>query len=166
MTQSKLKEELEYNPLDGSFIRLKSRGNQHGGSTINSKPNRNGYIDIRVHGLEEAGQSKKYKAHRLAWLYMTGSFPKHDIDHIDHSRANNKWDNLREVTKQENAKNRSVNYSSPSGVLGVTWHKGLFRWEVSLGGKYRGCFNDFHDAVDHRKKCIEEDGTYHKNHGT
>ena len=44
----------------------------------------------------------KYLAHRLAWLYVTGSWPSQDIDHIDGDPTNNRFANLREVTHQEN----------------------------------------------------------------
>lgn len=38
-----------------------------------------------------------YKVHRIAWLLETGAWPKDEIDHRDGNRANNRWDNLRDV---------------------------------------------------------------------
>ena len=48
----------------------------------------------------------KYKAHRIAWLLHTGEDPgaHFDIDHIDGCRTNNRFDNLRVVTRYENNK--------------------------------------------------------------
>lgn len=48
-----------------------------------------------------------YKASRLAWLYMTGEWPKYEMDHINHVKDDNRWVNLRDVTPAENCANRT-----------------------------------------------------------
>lgn len=166
MTIDILKEEIRYNPEDGTFVRLKSRGNQNGGSLIKNSLNRDGYMDIRVRGLEISGQSKKYKAHRLAWMYMTGSFPENEIDHINGIRNDNRWSNLREVTRSENQRNRAIQSNSPSGILGVTWCKRSFKWKVSFLGKHHGTFEHFWDAVSVRKNLEKENGSFEENHSS
>ena len=55
----------------------------------------NGYREIEIN-------DKKYKAHRLAWLYVYGEMPNKLIDHIDGNRSNNKISNLREATLDGN----------------------------------------------------------------
>lgn len=57
-----------------------------------------GYAHISLLG-------KKYKAHRLAWLYVYGHFPKNEIDHINRVRDDNRIANLRDVTRAENMQN-------------------------------------------------------------
>lgn len=57
-----------------------------------------GYRQIRI-------SKKLYKAHRLAFLVMTGRLPEGQIDHIDGDRANNAWGNLRECSNSENQQN-------------------------------------------------------------
>jgi hypothetical protein len=57
-----------------------------------------GYVTIGLLG-------KNYKAHRLAWFYVHGNWPRHFIDHIDGNRGNNAIRNLREASDIDNARN-------------------------------------------------------------
>jgi len=94
ITQKELKELLHYNPDTGIFTRLiKTASSVQIGDVAGCKHKANGYIIINVLGIP-------YRAHRLAWLYMTGRWPKHQVDHDDHIRHNNKWSNLFEATNQ------------------------------------------------------------------
>lgn len=83
---------------------------------------------------------KKYQAHRIVWLYMTGDFPNGCIDHIDRDATNNKWGNLRDVTLMENSKSMSMSSRNKSGVAGVSWDKKRSCWKAQIlaNGKY--CF--------------------------
>lgn len=123
--------------------------------------NVSGYIAISI-------DSKKYLAHRLAWLYMTGEWPENQTDHIDHVRDNNKWDNLRKATNQENLKNQSIRKNNESGITGVCWHKTANKWmayiNLSEGSKYLGIFTDWFEAACARKSADNKYG-FHENHG-
>lgn len=68
-----------------------------------------------------------YKAHRLAWFYMTGRWPKL-LDHKNRNRQDNRWCNLREATKRQNAGNTRIYKSSRSGLKGVAVQKGTGRF--------------------------------------
>ena len=59
--------------------------------------------------------NRLYHVHRVIWFYMTGNFPKDQIDHINHIRNDNRWINLREASIQENDKNRSKAINNISG---------------------------------------------------
>lgn len=107
-------------------------------------------------------------AHRLAWLYVTGVWPEHQIDHIDGDGLNNRWDNLREVTNQENQQNRKRMSRNTSGVIGVSFDKGMQKWSarIKAAGKYQylGCYDKLEDAAKARKDAEEKYG-FHKSYG-
>jgi len=63
----------------------------------------------------------KYRAARLAWLYVYGVWPEHDVDHIDGDNANNRISNLRDIPHQLNIQNqRRAHKGSKTGLLGVS----------------------------------------------
>ena len=101
MTQEYLKSLLDYNPETGKFIWKVSKNNRvKSGSeagTIQSSGHRSILID-----------KKDYLAHRLAWLWYYGRWPEDQIDHINHNPDDNRIENLREVSNQENGKNQSL----------------------------------------------------------
>ena len=148
LTQSRLKELLNYNPNTGNFvwrISLSSR------STIGSIAGtyRHGYRVIRIN-------NRNYYVHRLVWLYTHGQFPKNQIDHINRIRDDNRIDNLREVTNAQNHQNRGLSPQNKSGVCGVTWHKQDKKWRayIKLKGKsiHLGQYDNIKDAIVARKQ--------------
>ena len=78
---------------------------------------------------------KVYATHRLAFLYMTGAWPEHEIDHIDGDFLNNRWANLRPATPTENHRNVGLRSHNTSGFRGVTLHKGRWRARVTIDRK-------------------------------
>ena len=160
LTQSKLKETLSYDPETGIFIWLVKPCNRIRIGSIAGYCG-SGYRQISVDG-------KLYQAHRLAFLYLTGSFPVGDIDHIDHVKDNNQWSNIRTVTKKENSKNQSISKRNKSGVTGVNWNKQTSKWQSSIQVdgkfKYLGTFADKNKAIAARAAANIKYG-YHSNHG-
>lgn len=73
-------------------------------------------------GYIRIGYKKKgYQAHRLAWLFTHGKWPKDQIDHINHNRADNRIVNLREADGALNMMNMSgPRRSNRTGLLGVS----------------------------------------------
>jgi len=68
-----------------------------------------------------------YKLHRLIWLYHKGEFPKGSLDHINGVRDDNRIENLRECTPQQNSFNKkSINKTS--NYKGVCWNKNEKKW--------------------------------------
>jgi len=130
LTPERLRELLHYDPLTGEFSRLKMvRGARRLERTGNVRPD--GYIRIGVDYCS-------YLAHRLAWLYMTGEWPKHFIDHIDGNPSNNKFSNLRDVPQMSNVHNiHRPHRRNRSGVLGVSLHPrdNLWRARIMVDGK-------------------------------
>ena len=89
------------------------------------------YQQIRLLG-------ETHYAHRLAWLYVHGEWPKNDIDHRDGDTWNNRISNLRDVTRSVN--NRNVlrpRRNGSSGIVGVSWHKATGKWQANIyAGKH------------------------------
>lgn len=120
-----------------------------------------GYRDIRVDGT-------RLMLHRVIWAMYHGHWPKGQIDHINGSRADNRIQNLRDVSVVENRRNAAIPSDNKSGVAGVRWKKRDQRWvaEVGVGGRrvHLGNFESFQEAVDCRK-AAEVEYRFHRNHG-
>jgi len=84
------------------------------------------------------------------------------------NRSDNRIENLRKVTTQENRKNAALYTNNTSGVTGVYFNRRLNKWcaQIKHNGKthHLGSFKKFEKAVEARK--IEENKLgFHKNHG-
>jgi len=176
VNQEKLKELIHYNPDTGLFTWLKrdrkwfvnnqafARWNTiypgiEAGYIRKSKSGKS-YIVISILAID-------YKAHRLAFLYISGDWPN-VIDHNDGNGVNNKWLNLNDVSHAENTRNQKLHITNSSGVSGVTYRKDREKWRVriSIDNKMTplGSFDDFFEAVCTRKSA-EVTHNYHPNHG-
>lgn len=116
LTAARLRHLLRYNPTTGVFVRRVAAGRHgcHKAGTVAGHLNaRHGYITIRVDG-------RSYLAQRLAWLYMTGEWPKKQIDHKNLIRSENRWNNLREATHGQNVQNSSLRKNNTSGFKGAS----------------------------------------------
>jgi hypothetical protein len=71
-------------------------------------------------------------AHRLAWFYVHGEFPKCELDHINGVRDDNRISNLRECSRAENMQNAGMFKTNTSGYTGVTWHKQRRKWAAQI----------------------------------
>ena len=138
----KLKELIRYDPDNGIFYRLVSRGGNAIKGNIAGYKDKFGYIIIQIDNI-------RYKAHRLAWFYMEGYWPEHQIDHINRVKNDNRWCNLRHVTSSCNNMNRSVCKKSKSGIIGVIKERNKWRVRIKAEGEYKhiGCFDNLIDAV-------------------
>ena len=143
ITADELRSILHYDPLTGVFTRIKPTRKCRVGSVAGSLSS-HGYISIWV-------LKRHYSAHRLAWLYTYGTWPKDQIDHINRNRSDNRICNLRDVTNQQNLCNAGNFSTNTSGRKGVYWDKRDRRWRAGIGnkGKYLslGCFKTFDEAV-------------------
>lgn len=128
LTQARLRELLHYDPETGLFTRL---GGTKAGAVVGTNDGQ-GYIRF---GIER----RQYRLHRLAWLYMTGSFPvAGDIDHINRVRSDNRWANLRIASRSQNISNGKKRTNNKSGYTGVYWCNRFHKWfaQIKLGGKH------------------------------
>jgi hypothetical protein len=138
VTAQRLRELISYDPQTGLFSRILKNGRTRATGTLDT----DGYIrlciDWRIHA-----------AARLAHLYMTGSLPIHDMDHINGKRSDNRWENLREVPRRMNIENqRKAMSSSKSGILGAFWDRGKWVAKIGINGKviHLGRFSSVEEA--------------------
>lgn len=75
--------------------------------------------------------SRKYFAHRLAWIYVYGVAPD-KIDHIDGDRDNNRIANLRACTNSQNSANSRIRSDNSSGLKGVSWDCTKKKWVAQI----------------------------------
>lgn len=109
---------------------------------------------------------KSFVVHHIAFYLMAGRWPV-QIDHTDGNGLNNRWDNLREATQEENCRNTRLRVNNSSGIMGVSMHRGG-KWQVLIMAdgkrKYVGIYQDFFEACCARKSA-EVEYNYHVNHG-
>lgn len=161
LNQEAIKALLDYDSETGDLIwREHERGGRAVSGGVAGSVNSVGYLVIGLFGKAEL-------AHRLVWLWNYGYLPEHCIDHIDENKLNNRLDNLREASKQCNARNCGTPADNTSGVRGVSpskkkskkWWK---KWRASIAVNRKqfnlGIFEDFDEAVAHRlaaEQCLD-----------
>jgi hypothetical protein len=141
-----LKSVLNYDPQTGVFtwkVNAGRWGRIPAGTITGNVSKGHGYAQINISG-------KVFRAHILAWLYMTGEYPKIEIDHINRVRHDNRFANLRESNPKQNTKNKGAYVNNTSGFAGVTWHKRLEKWQARIGGdcvrRHLGYYENKDDA--------------------
>jgi hypothetical protein len=144
------KEELNnlFDYVDGNLIwKINARSNHVKGSKAGCIKG-SGYIYIKIN-------NKLYLAHRLIFLMHHGFLPK-CIDHIDGNKTNNKIENLREATNQENQYNRKLSKNNKSGIKGISWNKLVKKWQIYLSINGKNISFGFFDDLELAELIINE----------
>lgn len=164
LTQKRLKELLHYDPETGIFTWLKTgRGRRKNliAGNIHTDSSGKKYIIICI-------KHKRYKAHRLAFLYMVGSFPINQTDHNDGNGLNNKFKNLSDATHLENHRNTRLQSNNTTGICGVNWIKDRDKWQsqITIKGRRKtlGYFTT-KLAAAYARHIAEIKYNFHPNHG-
>lgn len=146
LTQEKLKEVLDYNPISGEFFwrdyQLPSRkarrktGRACIGSRAGHNRKRDGYLELRYDGT-------LYLGHRLAWLYVHGEWPSGELDHINGNPADNRIKNLRPATRSQQNGNTRRRRNNKTGFKGVCKYRDRYSAYIKIPkqkSKYLGSF--------------------------
>jgi hypothetical protein len=155
LTVEQLKDTLDYDADTGVFVwKIRPSKAVRAGDVAGCVEKRIGYITIGIGG-------RVYKAHRLAWLYVYGSWPKGLIDHINGNKADNRIDNLRDVFADGNSQNvRKPNRRNKSGFMGVIWYQNKWRASMSVNGKSKW-LGDYSTPEEAHQVYLEAKRKYH-----
>ena len=115
---------------------------------------KNGYVEV-------SHKDVKYMVHRIIYIIHYGDIPKElQIDHIDNKKHNNKIENLRLVTPQENQWNINNNrkgyskwkdkWKTQIWVDGVQIYLGLHKEEEQAAKAYQEAVEKYHIIKDRR----------------
>lgn len=153
LTQKELKKQLRYFPKTGIFKWKINKNGVKKGTCAGCLDKSVGYIVIGIN-------YKLYFAHRLAFLYMKGKFPKYLIDHEDQNKTNNKWNNLRKGNHVTNSINSKIRKTNKSGITGVHWCVKNKKWVAQITHKRKaynlGIFSSKTKAVQSRYKAEQK----------
>lgn len=146
ITQKELKKWLDYDPVTGEFTWLPG--------IDRNKPRKGkaGYISIYVNGAN-------YLAHRLAFLWMNGSWPTGHVDHKNMVRSDNRWANLRDVSHGANLANcRAHSNNKGSGERGVYKQRSVYTVQLQRDRKlhYFGRFSTLDAAIVARDAAFKK----------
>ena len=136
---SLLQEKLVYSPSDG-LLKWRIAPRQSKVSDGDEFGN--------VTSLTSSGSTRRYRigmlmrvnylSHRLIWRYMTGEDPgKLMVDHINRDGLDNRFENLRLVTRSENIRNQEGHARRKSKFKGVYKSKSRGKWNGRWWGQVR-----------------------------
>ena len=161
ITQKRLKELLKYSPDTGELVWVAQSSNRIKVGEVAGTMLTNGYLNISIDG-------QRYRAHRLAWLYVYGDLPINQIDHINRNKIDNRIVNLREVSNKENHRNMPLQRNNKTRISGVGWCRSQGRWRshITVDGRFihLGYRDSMLDAAAIRKSAEYKHG-FHANHG-
>lgn len=148
-----VRERLIYDIETGEF-RWRDPAGKHGhipAGSVAGALDKDGYRRISLYDYP-------FKAARLAFLYVTGSWPLWEVDHINNNPSDDRWFNLRLATPGQNKQNRRRPRNNVTGYKGVFVDKGRpgkYRAAIDAYGKrvYLGTFSSVEEAAQARDEA-------------
>lgn len=153
---AQLSKVFKYDPYTGIFRWRVSRNTRTKAGTVTGNYTEGGYIRIRFQG-------KYHYAHRLAWAYVYGEWPQHELDHINQIKSDNRIANLRLATLSQNRTNIGIKINNYLGVRGVSRSGRKFMVRISHNHTtyYLGTYDTLEEAkVAHQTKAKELFGEF------
>jgi hypothetical protein len=158
-----VRQELDYNKETGE-IKWRYSGQGRNIDRVGRSDER-GYVRLTLN-------YKVYLLHRIIWLYVTGDDPgDFTIDHRNGNTRDNRWENLRLATDDENQRNRRLPRNNTSGVKGVVKDRGMWsaRITTKVNGETKlrnfGRFKTIEEATEVIKRAREKMHGEFTNHG-
>lgn len=117
--QARLKELVNYDEITGVFTAKKSVGNVAAGSVRGNK-DAVGYLRFSVDRVQRL-------SHVFAWVYVHGTAPTGEIDHINGVKDDNRIANLRDTTPSANGHNKPI-----KNTAGVSKKRNMYRARIGV----------------------------------
>lgn len=126
MTQQEIHKLFDYK--DGNLIwKIARNSRAKVGGVAGKTPHHSGYKVVTV-------DNHQYSQHRLVWIYHNGKIENNiEIDHINGIKNDNRIENLRIATRNQNIQNQSKRKHNTSGFKGINFHKASNKWAASIG---------------------------------
>lgn len=123
--------------------------------TVHSPETR--HLKVGIHGTTVF-------VHLVIWKMITGAEPTGEIDHRDTDGGNNRWENLREATGQQNCFNRN-RWRKKTLPKGVCFHKATQKYIAQIGidgrSRYLGIYDDPEvAALAYRRAALARNSTF------
>lgn len=85
-----------------------------------------GYRAIRI-------DKRGYYEHRLIWFWHHGKWPDGEIDHVNGVKTDNRIENLRVASREQNQQNTKLFATNRTGAKGVAFISSRNRYRASIG---------------------------------
>lgn len=144
LTTDVLHELFEYK--EGKLYRKTKQGNAFGAGTVCGYKTEKGYLRTEIN-------NKSYYVHRIIYQMFYGHVPRNlQIDHKNGKKEDNRIDNLRVVTNDENQWNKHYHKGY------CKRENGTFRVEIRVNNKRLsiGCFKTEEEAASAYKEAKEK----------
>src|SRR5258708_7801763 len=143
LTQARLRRLLSYDAATGLFVWRsrpdKRQFNAHFAGSVAGTLQSARYVQICIDG-------KKYLAHRLAFLFIRGPFPRGHVDHANHVPSDNRFENLRAGTQSQNRGNSRRPSSNSSGRKGAYLYRR--KWHAKITKDYEQHYLGSFDSIE------------------
>lgn len=145
LNQAELRRVIHYDPKTGVLKWKVATGRRVrvgdiAGSILCDRDNRQ-RRRMNIHGYA-------YYAHRLAFLYMKGHWPRGQVDHKNRDTLDNRWSNLRECTGFQNQANRGPNKNNKLAIKGVSYNKTMKKFQATLWANGKRAHRSYHDTLE------------------
>lgn len=148
---------FDYDPIDGTFRWKISPSRKVRAGDICGYPHPQDWLIVY--------RRRNYSGRRLAWLFMTGEWPAHDVRNADGDVTSLRWENIIPSDVQERAL-RSAKVSASSGHRNVFVRRG--RYQAFIRRKKRvlidRSFDTLEEAIAARDAVLNREGR-DQNHG-
>ena len=141
LTPDLLRRYFSYDPNTGEFLWKEMSAKRIRVGSIAGRTDEYGHRNLTL-------RNRHYQAHRVAWLFAFGSWPKGVIDHINGIRDDNRIANLRDVSIATNSQNqkRPTSKNKYSDLIGCGYNPRMKKWysRIWIAGKqvHLGLFDD------------------------